>query len=90
MDVAKTQHNLVVRAQIKAMHRTIRRYINIDTKEYLEQDINKNGIWAVKKKLFAPEKFNVLFDKDQLNQYFSFVSNAPVTVSCPSQHRILV
>jgi hypothetical protein len=72
-------------AQIKAINGTIRRSVNLDTKEHLDNEINTNGVWAVKKKLFSSDSCTVNFDKDQLVNYFSSVSNEPASLIFPSK-----
>jgi hypothetical protein len=82
--------NPTTAAQIKAMHRTIRRNVNYDTRHFLEHEIDQFGVWAVKKKLFTPASSTVHFDKEQLNLFYSSVSNEPIPICVPKKPPLLL
>jgi hypothetical protein len=76
--------NNTVGNQIRAMNRVIKRSINEDTKCHLDSEIDRFGIWKVKSRLFQKTDDSKLpFTVDEINDFYSSISNEPVTSSCP-------
>jgi hypothetical protein len=70
--------------QIKAMNKVIKRSINVDTKLHLDCEISQYGIWQVKKRLMKSNvNSDLSYSPDEFNDFFSSVSNEPVTIPCP-------
>jgi hypothetical protein len=68
------------------MNKIIKRSINVDTKFHLDCEISQYGTWHVKKRLIKTlSKKQLPFSPDELNDFFSLVSNEPVTVPSPSK-----
>jgi len=84
----KTCRNPVNTKRLQILNKLVRKSKENDKKSVISDMIQKEGLWNVKNKLFpkkSQQSLSHTYNPQELNEYFSKVSNDPVTIDMPSK-----